>query len=71
MSENVNIINQGFRYLLKALAPYLARDLQIEYKNDWWREGVLNTLRMISGKDFLKKVIGLNLLILLICVVLR
>jgi hypothetical protein len=21
MSENVNIINQGFRYLLKALAP--------------------------------------------------
>ena len=45
MSEDVNIINHGFRYLLKAMAPYLAREFQIEYRNDWWREGVLNTLR--------------------------
>jgi predicted AAA+ superfamily ATPase len=55
MSENVNIINQGFRYLLKALAPYVARELQIEYKSEWWREGVLNILRDEQRKGLPEK----------------
>ncbi|HHW47352.1 MAG TPA: ATP-binding protein [Clostridiaceae bacterium] len=55
MTENVNIVNQGFRYLLKALAPYVARELQIEYKNDWWNEGVLNTLRDEQRKGLPEK----------------
>lgn len=55
MSENVNIINQGFRHLLKALAPYVVRELQIEYKDEWWREGVLNTLRDDQRKGLPEK----------------
>ncbi len=35
MGENVDIINQRFRYLLKALAPYVARELWSEYKDEW------------------------------------
>ena len=31
MENNHTVISQGFRYLLEALAPYIARELEIEY----------------------------------------
>ncbi len=55
MGENVDIINQGFRYLLKALAPYVARELWSEYTDEWWSKGVLNTLRDEQRKGLPEK----------------
>ncbi|WP_353948616.1 DUF499 domain-containing protein [Sporolactobacillus sp. Y61] len=43
--SNHELVNRGFEYLLKALAPYIARELQIEYKDNWWLSGVLDVLR--------------------------
>ena len=41
MNENHNYINRGFTSLVKALAPYIARELETQYKADWWEKGVL------------------------------
>jgi len=44
MAENHLLVSQGFRHLLNALAPYIARELQIEFGPQWWKLGVLDKL---------------------------
>ncbi|MBP8989702.1 MAG: DUF499 domain-containing protein [Clostridia bacterium] len=51
MGEYIEYVNQGFRILLKVLAPYVAQELKRHYKKDWWREGVLNVLKEHQSRD--------------------
>ncbi|AEE98002.1 Swt1 family HEPN domain-containing protein [Mahella australiensis] len=51
MGENIDMIGQGFRCLVKALAPYVARELQRQYADNWWKEGVLDVLWDDQKKD--------------------
>ena len=44
MGDNHVQISQGLRILLGAFAPYIARELVNEFDDNWWSEGVLNTL---------------------------
>ena len=42
--ENYELVRKGFRILLQGLAPYVARELQIKFGSDWWKEAVLDSL---------------------------
>jgi len=44
MDQNHVLVSKGFRFLLSALAPYIARELQIEYGNNWWKTAVMDKL---------------------------
>ena len=44
MGANYEIISKGFRFLLAALAPYIARELRAEYGKNWWQDAVIDTL---------------------------
>ena len=44
--ENHAVIIKGFQALRETLAPYIARELSLEYgSNVWWRDGVIKVLR--------------------------
>lgn len=44
--ENSKIISEGFGILRETLAPYIGRELSLEFGgNIWWREGVMKALR--------------------------
>lgn len=43
MSENVELVQRGFRILHPLMAGYIAQELNREYKNGWWQD-VLMTL---------------------------
>jgi hypothetical protein len=44
--ENSKTISDGFAILRETLAPYIGRELSLEYgSNVWWREGVMKVLR--------------------------
>jgi predicted AAA+ superfamily ATPase len=51
MAENHILVSQGFRALLGAFAPYIARELQIEYGDRWWRSAVLDKLYDDQKRD--------------------
>lgn len=51
MENNHTVISQGFRYLLEALAPYIARELEIEYGENWWQIAVLDKLYDDQKRD--------------------
>ena len=51
MAENLDRVNQGFRVLVKILAPYVAQELQRQYKAGWWRDGVLKVLNDNQSRD--------------------
>lgn len=51
MVENHIHVSQGFRILLKALAPYLARELQSAFGDDWWNEAVIDKLYEDQKRD--------------------
>jgi len=34
-------VSRGFRILLGALAPYLAREFRTEFGKDWWNTAVI------------------------------
>ncbi len=51
MANNHTLVSNGFRSLLSALAPYIARELQSEYGNDWWRIAVLDKLYDDQKRD--------------------
>ncbi|GHS93871.1 hypothetical protein AGMMS50276_05310 [Synergistales bacterium] len=51
MSDNHAQVSQGFRILLGALAPYIARELNNELKSDWWNLGVMNVLYTEQKRD--------------------
>lgn len=44
MEGNHHIVSEGFKYLLNALVPYIAQELQAEFGDDWWDEAVMNKL---------------------------
>ena len=48
---NYELVNKGFRILLQAMAPYMARELEIEYGADWWKESVMNVLYDDQKRD--------------------
>ena len=51
MAENHLKITKGFRILLEGLAPYIARELQIEFGDDWWKEAVIDKLYEDQKRD--------------------
>ena len=51
MANNHVQVSQGFRILLGALAPYIARELKIEYGDDWWKTAVIDTLYDDQKRD--------------------
>lgn len=44
MENNYIQIQEGFRTLLKVMAPYMAREFHNEFGKDWWRVAVIDTL---------------------------
>lgn len=42
--KNKAVIDHGFESLLVGFAPYVARELQITYGPNWWRDAVLDRL---------------------------
>lgn len=42
--KNYDMVNTGFRYVLKALAPYVARELKSIHGDQWWQIGVIDRL---------------------------
>lgn len=51
MENNHVNVSKGFRFLLKALAPYIANELRSEYGENWWQEAVINILYDDQKKD--------------------
>lgn len=51
MAENHLKISKGFRTLLEGMAPYVARELQIEFGKNWWEEAVIDTLYEDQKRD--------------------
>ena len=43
--ENHERVNKGLLLLRSTLAPYIARELRVEYGDNWWSVGVLDGLR--------------------------
>ncbi|MGS0745921.1 DUF499 domain-containing protein [Syntrophomonas erecta subsp. sporosyntropha] len=51
MANNHTQVSQGFRILLGALAPYIARELGTEYGDGWWKTAVIDTLYDDQKRD--------------------
>lgn len=51
MANNHAQVSQGFRILLGALAPYIARELGNEFGNNWWTDGVMDILYEDQKRD--------------------
>lgn len=51
MENNHVQVSQGFRILLSGFAPYVVRELDNEYGNNWWKEGVLDILYEEQKRD--------------------
>lgn len=51
MGSNHTLVSQGFRILLKAFAPYIARELGNEYGDKWWEKGVMDILFEDQKRD--------------------
>lgn len=51
MKKNHELVTSGFAELVKALAPYITRELRIVYKANWWTDAVLNRFRDEQKKN--------------------
>lgn len=51
MAGNYTHVQEGFRFLLESIAPYLARELQNEFGVRWWDDSVINTLYDDQKRD--------------------
>ncbi|NQS74830.1 MAG: ATP-binding protein [Peptococcaceae bacterium] len=51
MGNNHTQVSQGFRVLLRVLAPYIARELGNEYGKKWWQVAVLEILYEDQKRD--------------------
>ena len=49
--ENYQILTRGFQILNQILAPYVCREIQAQYKKDWWQQGILGVLRNEQIED--------------------
>lgn len=44
MANNYDLVTRGFKILTEALAPYVAQQLNVYYKDSWWKKGVIDAL---------------------------
>jgi predicted AAA+ superfamily ATPase len=51
MEYNHVQVSQGFRILLGALSPYIARELGNEFGDNWWNDSVMNVLYDDQKRD--------------------
>ncbi|MDR3205246.1 MAG: DUF499 domain-containing protein [Deltaproteobacteria bacterium] len=51
MEKNHELVSKGFRFLLKGLVHYIARELETEYGQYWWSQGVLNVFHENQKRD--------------------
>ena len=51
MENNHVTVSKGFRVLLNGLAPYIARELEVEFGKDWWDIAVLDKLYDEQKRD--------------------
>jgi predicted AAA+ superfamily ATPase len=51
MGKNYMQVSQGFRILLQAFAPYIARELGNEFGDNWWMDGVIDILYDDQKRD--------------------
>ena len=51
MGNNHTHVSKGFRTLLGAMAPYLAREFRTEFGKDWWKVAVMETLWEEQKRD--------------------
>lgn len=51
MGDNHSQVSQGFRILLRVLAPYVARELGNEFGKEWWHAAVLDILYDDQKRD--------------------
>ena len=49
--NNHEIVTKGFNILVRSLSVYIARELQIEYKDHWWQDGVMDILSFDQKRD--------------------
>lgn len=49
--RNRDLVDRGFQYLLRALAPYMMVELKAAYGQYWWQVGVFDKLRPENRKD--------------------
>ena len=49
--NNHEIVTKGFNILVRSLSVYIARELQIEFKDRWWQDGVMDTLTFDQKRD--------------------
>ena len=43
MQENIELVQRGFRILVRSLSGYIGQELNRKYRNKWWEE-VLHSL---------------------------
>lgn len=41
MSENINLVQRGFRILLPYFSGYIAQEMRQVYQDDWWQEALI------------------------------
>jgi predicted AAA+ superfamily ATPase len=51
MENNHATVSQGFRYLLSGFAPYIARELEVEFGSDWWNVAIMDKLYEEQKRD--------------------
>ncbi|HPZ08328.1 MAG TPA: Swt1 family HEPN domain-containing protein [Candidatus Eremiobacteraeota bacterium] len=49
--DNYQLVTKGFTILREMLAPFVAAELSIKFKDNWWKAGVLNVLRDDQSRD--------------------
>lgn len=49
--ENYQRVTRGFQVLTEFLAPYVAQQLQSQFKQSWWKNGVLDILYEDQKRD--------------------
>jgi hypothetical protein len=51
MGNNHTLVSRGFRIVLGALAPYIARELGNSIGPDWWQKAVMDILYDEQKRD--------------------
>ena len=49
--DNYQLVTKGFQILTEFLAPYVVQQLQLQFKQDWWKSGVLDVLYDDQKRD--------------------
>lgn len=49
--DNYQLVTKGFQILTEILAPYVCQQLEGYFRQDWWRQGVLDVLTDFQKRD--------------------